>query len=602
MIPEETISEIRERIDMVALVGEHVRLVKKGSNHVGLCPFHAEKSPSFNVSAGNKFFHCFGCQESGDPFSFTMRIEGITFPQAVRQLAERTGVEIPESDRREDAAEARKRQRAQELGAIMEEACRFYELQLKEHPAASVAREELERRGVSPEIANLFRLGYAPHTWDALLSHLRQKGIPERDADEVGLLGRRRDDSGFYDRFRGRLMFPLRELGGAVVAFSGRVLPPPSGELKGDEPKYVNSPEGPLYHKGQVLYGLHEGRVETRRRDWAILCEGNFDLLALHQSGLSNSMAPLGTAFTAAQAKLLARFAKRVTLLFDGDAAGLKAVRAAQPMLAEFGLRGQVAQLPSGDDPDSFLRRHGADGLRELVGQARGIVEFLIDAAADQAGPSAAERAAAVEELGPVLATVRNSVEVQLYIDRVSQRFGLTDQRALRQQLRQGVLRGRRRPGDKPVKSQVDPRPEGVKLPRLQKELLGVLLDRPKLFATPEAGQLEELLTSAALRDVFRAARAAAQENGVLDVPALLSALENHEALPWLRESLALQTYRGRDDADQVLKNGIPLLAKSNREQKLRGLSREISAARQSGNNDLADSLMRQRELLVRGG
>ncbi|MGD8858970.1 MAG: DNA primase [Myxococcales bacterium] len=604
MIADEIIAEIRDRVDMVRLVGEHVRLTKRGSNHVGLCPFHNEKTPSFNVSAGNKFFHCFGCKESGDPFSFVMRIEGVAFPQAVRMLAEREGIEIPEESSAEDSAQRKARQRRERLVAITDEACRFYQQQLRDHPAAGVAREELRQRGVSPEIAERFRLGYAPHAWDALLTHLRRKRISEQEAEEVGLLGRKRDGSGYYDRFRGRLMFPVRELSGAVIAFSGRILPPPDGELKGDEPKYVNSPEGPLYHKGTGLYGVHEARVDIRRTGWAVLCEGNFDLLALHQAGFGNAVAPLGTAFTSAQAKLLRRFAERVTLLFDGDAAGLKAVRAAHPVLAEQGLRGQVAQLPPGDDPDSFLRARGEAGLRELIGQAKGIVEYLIDAAAESAGGTAAERAAAVEGLGPVLAKVANSVEIELHIERVAQRFGLTDLGAVRRQLRKGVVRQRRpQPKEAPEKREdraLDPHSEPVKLPGLQTELLGVLLDRPSLFHTRGGSELEGLLTSQELRDVYGAARGALQENGVLDLSALFSALEDSRALPWLRERLALQLYQDRDDAEQVLANGIPLLAKRNLERELPLLSREITAARQAGDHELAASLTKQRDELRR--
>ena len=258
MLSDEVISELRERVDMVALVGEYVRLQKRGSNHVGLCPFHAEKTPSFNVSGPNKFFHCFGCKESGDALSFVMRIEGVSFPQAARLLAERVGIEIPDDDRAEDAAERRARLTRERLAALMEDACAFYEQQLERHTTASIAQQELERRTVNADSVRRFRLGYAPHGWDALATHLAERKHAVADAEAVGLVVRRRDGSGCYDRFRGRLMFPIRELAGSVVAFSGRILPSATGEPPGpNDPKYVNSPEGPLYSKGSVLYGLH---------------------------------------------------------------------------------------------------------------------------------------------------------------------------------------------------------------------------------------------------------------------------------------------------------------------------------------------------------
>jgi DNA primase len=602
LLPDEVISELRERVDMVALVSEYVRLQKRGGNHVGLCPFHAEKTPSFNVNAANKFFHCFGCKESGDALSFLMRIEGVSFPQAARLLAERVGLEIPENDRAEDAAERRARLQRERLAALMEDACSFYEQQLERHPHARIAREELERRAVHADTAKRWRLGYAPHGWDALATHLADKKHAQADAEAVGLVVRRRDGTGCYDRFRGRLMFPIRELGGSVLAFSGRILASPEGEPPGpNDPKYVNSPEGPLYSKGSVLYGLHEGRVEVRRNGWAILCEGNFDLLALHQAGFGNAVAPLGTAFTAAQAKLLGRFAQRVTLLFDGDAAGAKAVRAAFPLLQQHGLRGVVAVLPPGQDPDSFLREHGAEGLRRLLSNAAGIVEHLIDSAADQAGPSAAERAAAIDELAPVLQAVTSSVEMELFLQRIAQRFGLPDTSSVRRQLRRG---GQRPEGPAAAKglphSELAQPRDHVRLPRLERELLGVLLDRPKLLSTGYARELEGLLTSPALVSVLRAAESAVQENGVLDLTALLSSAGESEALSWLKERLSLQVYGDREDADEVLQRGIRTLAKERLEQQRLQLMREISRARRSGDEDQAMRLTKERDELGR--
>jgi DNA primase len=610
LLQDEVISEIRERVDMVTLVSEYVRLVKRGSNHVGLCPFHAEKTPSFNVSAAHKFFHCFGCKESGDAFSFVMRMEGVSFPQAARSLAERAGVVIPELDREENAAERRERERLDRMYGLLEETCVFFERALQEHPGAHVARAELERRAVSEETAAHFRLGYAPHAWDALADHLTHKRCDMNEAEAVGVVGRRRSGTGHYDRFRGRLMFPVRDLGGRVVAFSGRTLPDPSG-VRADatagganEAKYMNSPEGPLYNKGSILYGLHEARVELRRNGWALLCEGNFDLLSLHQAGLGNAVAPMGTAFTAAQAKLIGRFGQRVTLLFDGDAAGSKAVRAAFPLLAQHNLRGLVAQLPRGEDPDSYLRAHGVEALRQLLASAQGIVEYLIDDAAAQGGTSASESAAAVQSLVPVLQTVNSPVEMELYLQRVAQRFGLPDTTAVRRQLRAAPKSERpSKPisaGDTANNSDLAASPGYVRLPGLQTELLGVLLDRPTLFGTPHAMQLEGLLTSPELREVFQAAAAAVQESGALDVSALVSALDGSAALPWLKGRLSVQTYRDRDDAEEVLEKGIRSLAKQDLDHRSRRLADEINEARRNGDSTRALELTKQRDELRR--
>jgi DNA primase len=600
LLPDEVIAELRDRVDMVTLVGEYVRLQKRGSSHVGLCPFHAEKSPSFNVNPANKFFHCFGCKESGDPFAFVMRMEGVGFPQAVRLLAERVGVELPDTDKAEDTAERRARAHRDRLVALMDEACRFYEQQLLEHPTAHLARQELERRGVSEATARRFRLGYAPHAWDALSSHLGRKQHSLADAESVGLVDRRREGSGHYDRFRGRLMFPVRELSGNVLAFSGRILATPSGDPPGpNEPKYYNSPEGPLYNKGSVLYGLHEARVEVRRHGWALLCEGNFDLLALHQAGFGNALAPMGTAFTAAQAKLLGRFAQRVTLLFDGDAAGSKAVRAAYPLLQQHSLRGVVAQLPSGQDPDSYLRAHGSEALGRVLANAQGIVEYLIDSAAEQAGASAAERSAAIDGLAPVLEAVSSSVEMELFVQRVAQRFGLSDTASVRQQLRRGALKRKVATAGPaaPPNSELAQVPDYVRLPKLQTQLLGVLLDRPALFAK-YASQLEGLLTSPELVGVLRASAAAVQESGALDLSALFSSLNESPGLPWLKERLALRD--DRDDAEEVLEKGLRKLATEQLDRERVELMREINKARRSGDDEQAIRLTKQRDELGR--
>lgn len=606
LLSEQIKSEIRERLDMVALVSEYVPLTKRGSNHVGLCPFHAEKSPSFSVSAGNKFYYCFGCHESGDAFTFLMRLEGLSFPRAARVLAERTGVAIPDDERPEDEAERRARIERERQLAMMEEACRFYEAQLERADAgAQLAQAELEARGIRPETARRFRLGYAPHAWDSLSAHLTHKRFALEDAEAVGLIGRRRSGDGHYDRFRGRLMFPIRELGGHVIAFSGRLLAPipgspPRSDAAGPEPKYVNSSEGPLYSKGSVLYGLHEGRVEVRRGGWALLCEGNFDLLALHQAGFGNALAPMGTAFTPTQAKLLARFAQRVTLMFDGDAAGAKAARAAFPLLQQHGLRGLVAQLPRGQDPDSYLRARGPEDLGKVVASAQGIVEYLIDSAAERAGTSTADQAAAIEELAPVLRSIVSPVEMELLLERVAQRFGLRDAASVRRQLQRPSLRA---PAPKnpaiEQNSALAQAPAHVRLPKLQSELLSILLDRPALFATQHASQLESLLTSPELRQIYDAASVACRHTGAFEPLQLLSMLSDGGrtdagTLAWLKERLALQLYRDRSDAEETLTKGLRLLARQELDRRRRSLLQEFAEAKRNGDDERANELLKQ--------
>jgi DNA primase len=597
LIADELISEIRDRTDIVTLIGEYVQLKQRGANFVGLCPFHSEKSPSFNVRRDRQFFHCFGCQESGDVVTFVMRLEGLTFPQAARSLAERAGVEIKDVDDREDAERARERQLTERLCSVTEAAAVFYVEQLRQQQdASSPARQELTMRRVDEETAAQFRLGYAPAGWDALTSYLERKGLSLRDAEQLGLIARRKTGNGYYDRFRHRLMFPVTDLHGRVIAFSGRLLA--SAETRDsrptEEPKYVNSPESAIYKKGAGLFGLHHARVEIRRNGWAILCEGNFDLVALHQAGFRNAVAPLGTAFTETQARLLRRFAQRVTLMFDADNAGRKAVSAAVPLLRASELGARVAALPAGADPDSYLRERGAEALRQLVDSAPGIVEYLIDSAADGMGNSAAERASTIASLGPVIAAVGNPVEVELYIQRIARRFSISELRVVKEQLRQGLQAARQPQRQSSVATKLAPQPGRVKLPQLQSSLLGAILDKPALFGSQYAETLKELLTVGELQSIFSAAAAQFADRGTLDAPRLLAQLAGNPALDWLKERLSVEMFADDAQAEEELRSGIPLLARQNIESELPKLAQRVQLARQRGDEIEALTLTRQ--------
>lgn len=602
MIPEQSIQDIRERTDIVALIGEYVRLKKRGGNYLGLCPFHNEKTPSFNVHPARHFFHCFGCKASGDAISFLMRIEGLSFPEAARKLAERSGITVPELDREEGEAERKRRHQRERLEAIMEATTRFYEEALAA-PSGAGARDELERRSITMETAKLFRLGYAPAAWDALATHLEKTEHSLPAAESLGLVGKRRDGRGYFDRFRNRLQFPVADAAGRIVAFSGRALPPVAGHNeRPDQAKYINSPEGPLYKKGDVLFGLHQARIAIRRGGWAILCEGNFDLVALRQSGFDHVVAPLGTAFTAQQATLLSRYAERATLLFDGDNAGAKAVAAAYPLLKEAGIAARVALLPQGADPDSFLRERGAEALQKLLDNAPGIVEHMIDRAAELSdGRGAAERAIAVAGLGPILAAVKNPVEIDLYIQRVAQRFQIADVSAARSQLRQGVLATRRptRISEAPTPEPEAPRPQRLTVPDLEGDLFGLLLDQPELLFCEEAKNLEELLTSPELRGMFRTTSDLVQEIGSIDVPSLISRQTDERCAAFLNERLAVTRYPDKAEALLVLQRGVTMLEKQTIESERLELNRQILTARRNGDDELADSLTKRRHELA---
>lgn len=357
-IPEHVLQELRDRVDIVELVGESVQLRKRGRNWVGLCPFHRERTPSFNVNPELQIYKCFGCGVGGNALTFLMAREGLEFPEAARRLATRVGLEIPQ-----DGGEAR--ERWEPLVAANAFAAEFYERALRADAEAEAARDYLARREIGDATRDAFRLGWASRSWDALLTAARAGGVPEASLVEAGLVSRSERTGGLYDRFRGRVMFPVSDATGKVVGFSGRLLAD-----EGDAPKYLNSPETSLFRKGALLFGLSLTKNAIRRAEQAVLVEGNFDLLSLHARGLVNVAAPLGTALTAEQAALLKRYAPRAVLLYDGDAAGLKAAfRGADELLAR-GLEVRIAFLPAGADPDGFVRERGVDAMRELVRDA----------------------------------------------------------------------------------------------------------------------------------------------------------------------------------------------------------------------------------------
>lgn len=604
MIGDDKITEIRERTDIVALIGEYVALKRAGAQFKGLCPFHAEKTPSFHVHAERQFFHCFGCQASGDCFAFVMKLEGRSFAEAARFLGERAGIEVAEQDAREDHAHRAARLERDRLLAITEASAGFFIRMLGDHPLGAMARDAIAKRSITAETARTYRLGYAPHGWDGLVRFLAEHGFSMRDAELAGMIVPRRTGDGFYDRFRHRLMFPITDVHGRIVAFSGRVLDPPPGDTvrDGQDPpaKYVNSPESSLYKKGELLFGLHEARVELRREGMAVLCEGNFDVLALHQAGAKNVVAPLGTAFTAMQAKLLRRYVSKVTLMFDGDRAGRKALTAAYPLLSAEALTANVAALPAGEDPDSYQRQHGPDALRRVVDAARPVIEYLIESAALEAGADPGARAAGVEALGPVLAAISNPVERGLWVERVAQAFGIGDLDSVRRQLRKG-LRSPPSKGPSALPAAPEPRRTTVVYPEIEKDVVGAMLDHPALLSSSDAVMMDTLLTSDDLRGILHRAAQMVGSRGVVDAPALLASMGEGPARTWLEERLSVQTFDAAG-AESFLRTAMPHLRKRRIERELRSLTPLIKQALLAGDSERATELTRRRDELYRMG
>src|SRR5256885_947296 len=412
------LDEIRAATDIVDFVSRFVNLKKAGQNWKGLCPFHMEKTPSFMVNPRKGIFHCFGCGVGGDAFGFLMRQDKLSFPEAVRALATQAGVALPE----ERGGQAGERGR-EDLLRAMELAWRFYVEQLAK-PAGERARQYLDQRGIDSEVARRFGLGLAPEGWDALASFMKSEKVTEDVLVAAGLAISREGGTGVYDRFRGRLMFPIRDLQGRVVAFGGRAF--------GDEqPKYLNSPETAIYTKGNLLYAADIARATMRDKNRALLVEGYVDCLMAHQHGFTEPVGALGTAFTPAQLGILRRYCEEVVTFFDADAAGQKGAERAAELLeaSEAGsawavnragafetggpFRLKVALLPTGYDPDTFLREHGAAGFTERIAAARSLLGYALDRtiADPEGGTGPRARSNAFARVALMLAKVTDAEE-----------------------------------------------------------------------------------------------------------------------------------------------------------------------------------------------
>lgn len=389
------VSQVRQAADIVDFVSQYTQLRPAGRSHKGVCPFHREKTPSFHVDRAKGLFYCFGCGAGGDLFKFLMMHERYTFPEAVEHVANRVGIELPKKKRGRDE------EGKEDLYEIVEEAAEAFHQALGWTP--NRADEYLRNRGVDPAIWPKYGFGYAPDSWDYLLSRLGRKFAP-RKLELAGLALPRKSGEGFYDRFRNRMMVTIHSDNGAVIGFGGR-------SLDGSDPKYLNSPESAIFNKSQLLYNLHRAKDHIRKLERAILVEGYFDCITLDHAGVPGVVASMGTSLTPGQASLLRRFAKRVVVAYDGDEAGRNATLRAAPILLAAGLQVEVIDVGPGADPDTYLREKGLEGLMELLGTAADVFTFALSRlAAQPSSMTGAERSATIDQLGPLLSSVADPV------------------------------------------------------------------------------------------------------------------------------------------------------------------------------------------------
>ena len=425
MYTEDVIRRVRDSVDIYDLVSGYVSLKKAGKNWLGLCPFHSEKTPSFNVNPAKQIFHCFGCGVGGDAFKFLELQEGLNFPEAVKQLASRSGIPLPDSRPRADEKKSDDERKA--LLTITAEAADYFRREL-EGPAGSAARAYLAKRGLTESVIRDFSLGYARSEWDGLLKHLRQKGHSPALLEKAGLVVKRNEGEGHYDLFRGRIIFPIRDISGVVIAFGGRV-------MDDSLPKYLNSPETPLYSKSNVLYCLDQAKEPARKQGYFIIVEGYLDAIACHQYGARNAVATLGTALTDGHLRLMRRFAQKLMLIFDPDPAGVKATLRGFELFAGSGMKVNVVSLPDGDDPDTFLKKQGYEAFAACLKGSQKFMDFVLaQVVRDGAAASIDEKVEREAEMLRFIAKLPSGIERDHYLRKTAEALNV-DEATLRQDM-----------------------------------------------------------------------------------------------------------------------------------------------------------------------
>ena len=582
LIPEETLERIRAATDIVDLVSGHVQLTRKGRNFLGLCPFHTEKTPSFNVNPELQIYRCFGCGAGGNIFKFIQEMDRVSFPEAVSFLARRCGVEIPEG-----GASRRDGQVTDKIYRANEWAARYFHHLLRQDEGR-MALDYLHDRGLSDEVIDRFYLGYAPSGGTSLLERAGRRGHTPELLEKAGLALPSRSGRGHYDRFRQRVMFPIANLSRRSIGFGARALKP------GDEPKYLNSPETAVYHKGSVLYGLNWTRKEIVSRDCAIVVEGYMDLLALAQAGIGHVVASSGTALTEQQCRTLGRYARRVVLVFDGDAAGSAAAMNGLEVLIGAGLDAQVVSLPGGDDPDSFVRREGSGRFEQLAEGAQPALDFYIGRLAAEFDLSTmAGKTRAIERVVPLVANCNDSVSRDLMLRQVAQRLGV-DERAFRGDLGKTLVSRNLR--TRTSTEELPEMPSYPEPPRPERDFIGLLLHHPQLISRSAAELAPDHFTDARVRELAALLFSRGADDP-LDLPTLMSSVEN----PGLGDLISSCALIGFDEEQVELqwRDYVRVFHRNSLTRRIEESKRELEAAeRASGGLDVDSVNSRMMDLI----
>jgi DNA primase len=583
--PEEKVSEIRDRASILEVVSDYINLKKAGKHYKGLCPFHSEKTPSFMVNEEKQIFHCFGCGAGGDVFTFLMKVGNFSFPQAVEELAKRYGVRLPSRE----LSPAKKKEMAKReiLFQINQMASEYFHDLLYRQREGDEGRRYLSQRGLSEKIIKEHRLGYSLERWDGLVQHLQEKKVSLELAWELGLIFPKKRE-GWYDAFRGRILFPIFDLHQRVVGFGGRL-------IREGEPKYLNSPESSIYHKGEILYGLQVAKGYIPEKDCVIIAEGYFDLLTLHQFGLKHNVATLGTALTAQHVRILKRYTKNLITVFDADEAGIKASLRALPLFLEEEVAGKTVLLPEGEDPDEFLRKGNLEDFEERVIHAVPLIDFFFEWLMKTHDIKSIDGKVKVAEEGMALIDkIPNKIRKNFYTKTLAEKLDLPES-LLMERLRSS-------PKDR-IKAEEDLKKRSVErsFPKSEEMVVRLMIHHPEMIpAITKEGILREF-ESPVLQKMAEGLEGLYQKRGRLDLTEALGCFEED-----LKERLSEFAFQESDlkagDREKILKDCIQKIRKKKlKKDEGEILKRIKEAEKQKGEKGLDDLLMERQELTKRG-
>ncbi len=596
-IPEEKISDIKDKADIVDIISEVVLLKSTGKNYVGLCPFHSEKAPSFTVSPEKQIFYCFGCATGGNVFSFLMKHQNISFPDAAGMLAGRFGIDLPKKTMSPE--QKRRISERETLLAINRDALNFFREGMHSSTLGRQARNYLKKRSINQEVIDTFDIGYAPEGWDNLIKYFSTKKMPLDLVEKAGLIVSRKNKDGYYDRFRGRIIFPIFDLSMQVIGFGGRV-------IDDSMPKYLNSPETPVYNKRRSLYGIHKAKNKCREKDAVYIVEGYFDLLSLHQHGIENSVATLGTALTPDQIRLLKGHATRMILVYDSDEAGIKAALRSIGLFMQAEVDARIIVLPKEYDPDSYLFEFGYESFMNAVSNAQSIITFLIDSTVQKHGLSIEGKIRVISELIIPLTSINDKLSRSLYIKELSERISV-DESTILEKLREFSLRNKGGPkGTKWLKNDaangfsakaVTQHVKGKELygkwNKLERQIITMMLQFPEILSEIEERNILNLFEDGKLKKIGEFLLKHKDHNGK-NISDIISLIEDNEQKNKIA-SLAI----GEDIWNYEGCLGVVTRFESIRNNNKKTLIEKIKAAEKENDLELLEKLLNKKQKMA---